>query len=467
VRLSLERYQPVRRSQRRRALWLIGLSVPGSLFSSFWILLGILMLFFGDPGASGWEHRSAATVIILFGLLPLSVCLFMLWRGIAGWLRLGHYERLFALAQRMPGLPSQQAAATLGIGPALLARLVLDGARLGFIDQLDHSLLWPLAAGADAATSDTVVAPSPELLASPGGAAPRAAGASQAGLVLNGSYRLGALIGQGAMGDVYAATHARTGRRYAVKLLRRDLRLSDDAQRRFEREAKAVNRLGHPGIVAIHDYDRTADGTLFLVMDQLDGESLQTRLERRGTLPWPEARRIALELAAALGAAHRERLVHRDLKPGNVFLRREPDGSERAVLLDFGLAKPLDDGVASRITESRTAVGTPLYMSPEQARGENVDERSDVYGLAAVLYELVSGAPPFMDQTLAGVYARLLTQSAPSLSSVMGARAPAGLEAVLERALSKHRDDRYPTVEDFARALSALSALESGARMTA
>jgi tRNA A-37 threonylcarbamoyl transferase component Bud32 len=464
VRLSLERYQNVRSSQRKRALWLLGLSVPGGLFSSFWLLLGVLMLLFADPGDSPWEHRSVATVIILFGLVPLSICGFMLWRGIAGWLRMGQYERLFALAQRMPGMPSEQAAATLGVAPALLTRLALDGARLGFIDQLDQSVLWPLAAGGDAASSDTVVAPVPPYQER---SLPPAAAASQEGVILNGSYRLGALLGQGAMGDVYAATHTRTGRRYAVKLLRRDLRLSEDAQRRFQREAQAVNRIGHPGIVAIHDWDRTSDGTLYLVMDQLEGESLQARLERRPTLPWPDARRIALELASALGAAHRERLVHRDLKPGNIFLRRELDGSERAVLLDFGLAKPLDDSAASRITQSRTAVGTPLYMSPEQARGEAVDERSDVYGLAAVLYELVSGAPPFMDPTLAGVYARLLTESAPRLSSVMGPRAPAGLEEVLERALAKQRDDRYPTIDAFAQALSALSVHESGSRMTA
>src|SRR5512140_1766215 len=152
-------------------------------------------------------------------------------------------------------------------------------------------------------------------------------------------------------------------------------------------------------------------------MDLLAGEALEHGLARGGRLPWAGAQGVVLELGAGLAAAHDHGLLHRDVKPANVFLARA-GGGERAVLLDFGLVKPVEDAAISRITVTGAAVGTPLYMSPEQARGEAVDARSDVYGLAAVLFEMVTGAPPFLDRTLASVYARLLTTAAPAASSV-------------------------------------------------
>src|SRR5262249_25456420 len=161
----------------------------------------------------------------------------------------------------------------------------------------------------------------------------------------------------------------------------------------------AASAIGHPGIVAVHDFHETEGGVHYLVMDLLEGETLEQRLARAGSLPWSEARRIVTEVGSALAAAHDRGLLHPDLKPANTFLATASDQPARAAPLASGLAKPLSDAARSRITVSGTAVGTPMYMSPEQARGEALDVRSDVYGLAAVLYEMITGAPPFLDRT--------------------------------------------------------------------
>jgi serine/threonine-protein kinase len=191
-------------------------------------------------------------------------------------------------------------------------------------------------------------------------------------------------------------------------------------------------------------------------MDLLEGETLEQRLARAGCLPWPEARRIVLEVAAALSAAHDNGLLHRDLKPANIFLARAEGAPERAVLLDFGLAKPLEGAGRSRITVSGAAVGTPLYMSPEQARGEALDVRSDVYGLGAVLYEMVTGAPPFLDRTLAGVYARLLTESAPAATAAARYPLPAAVDDVLACALAKTPAGRFDSMRALVGAIQAV-----------
>lgn len=475
MRISLERFHPVRRSLRRRALWLIGLGVPGVVFASFWVLLAVLMFIWGEQ-ANPWEDRAVATILFVFGMLPLSITGFMLWRGLANWSRAGQYERLIAIAEQNPGATIANAARMLGLPAKRVTSLALQGATYGFITDMDQGELWLV--GHEAPDSD-------EDLAIPGedssGIGPRkhALGSdvlaqynaqlqnpngSMVGALLGGTYRIESMIGAGAMGDVYSATHLRTGRRYAVKTIRRDLRVSEDAQRRFEREALAVNRIGHPGIVAVHDFDRAADGTLFMVMDHLEGETLEARLQRVGKLSWEETRRFALDLSAALAAAHAQRLVHRDLKPANVFIRREGEGAERAVILDFGLAKPVDDAVTSRITATGAAVGTPMYMSPEQARGELVDQRSDIYGLCAVIYEMATGAPPFMDQTLASVYARLLTEPAAPASSLLGSDCPAGLDEVLARGLAKQPADRFASVQDLSAALGRVGDADAALR---
>lgn len=289
---------------------------------------------------------------------------------------------------------------------------------------------------------------------------------SWVGRSLKDTWHIEALLGHGGMGAVFRARHLRTGRRYALKVMLAHAELTSEALHRFEREATAASALGHPGIVAVHDFDRTVEGAAYLVMDLLEGETLQQRLERRGMLPWPEARRITLDVGDALATAHDAGLLHRDVKPGNIFLGRERKG-ERVVLLDFGLVKRMGSGVVSRVTASGAVVGTPLYMSPEQARGEPLDVRSDLYGLAVVVYEMVVGVPPFFDRTQAAVYARLLREPAPKASSVSPDACPTGFDDVVGRALATRREDRQDSVRTFLGALAVIGAPRSKAGRTA
>jgi serine/threonine-protein kinase len=286
------------------------------------------------------------------------------------------------------------------------------------------------------------------------------------GRTLKDTWQVEALLGHGGMGAVFRAKHLRTGRRYALKIMLSHAELTAEALHRFEREATAASALGHAGIVAVHDFDRTPDGAAYLVMDLLEGETLQQRLERRGMLPWPEARRIALEAGDALASAHEAGLLHRDVKPANLFLARDRKG-ERVVLLDFGLVKRMGSGVMSRVTASGAVVGTPLYMSPEQARGERLDARSDLYGLAVVVFEMVVGVPPFFDRTQAAVYARLLREPAPKASSISPAACPPGFDDVVGRALSTHREDRQESVRTFVGALAMVGSPPTKAGRTA
>lgn len=461
MRISLEAFQRVRKGQKWRSLALLAVGVPGLMFSSFWVFLGVLMLFVGpdEHGMSLWETRAAVAVVLLFGCLPFSICAFMTWRGVHGQLRLRRFENLLGVVQQNPGLESSQAANLLRMPPAELARTAADASTLGFASELDDPGMWMEGDHRSQSTGAR----------STQAAVERAPDGSYVGAVLGRNYRIEGLLGSGAMGDVYEARHVRSQRRYAVKIMRRDLRLSEDAVRRFEREAMAANRIGHPNIVAVHDYDQAEDGTRFMVMDLLEGETLQSRLAKLGQLPWHEAQTIALQVGGALAAAHDQQLIHRDMKPGNIFLEVTREGDQRAMVLDFGLVKPVGDKNESRITATGAAVGTPMYMAPEQARGMGEDQRTDVYGLAAVIYEMVTGAPPFMDQTLASVYARLLTEDAPAPSSLVGDACPPGLDQVLAFALSKDPAQRYANMRDFMNALGSLSvpAGSVGGRRTA
>lgn len=282
------------------------------------------------------------------------------------------------------------------------------------------------------------------------------------GRTLGGVYAVERRLGAGGFGAVYAGRHVRTGRRYALKVLRPDRALlSPEARERFRREAEALASLGHAGIVAIHDYARS-DGFDFLVMDLLEGEDLASRIAHAGPLPLEIALRIVEQVADALALAHRQGIVHRDLKPANVFLARNGVGSdavrpsqlsteptERAVLLDFGLAKVEAGGPS--LTASGEALGTPQYMAPEQASGDRVDARTDVYALGAILFEMLSGAPPFDGPSPAAVLVRALTTPAPSLRDTPGV--PSHVAEAVARALAKEPDLRPQTVVELVAAL--------------
>lgn len=281
-------------------------------------------------------------------------------------------------------------------------------------------------------------------------------GSDLTGRTLKDTWFVQERLAAGGMGAVYAARHVRTGRRYAIKTMLPDERVSVEALHRFEREAKAASAIGHAGIVAVHDFDQSEDGLHFLVMDLLEGETLEHRLARQGRLAWPDARGIALEVAEALGAAHAQGILHRDLKPSNVFMSARPGRPERAVLVDFGLAKPIREGGSVWVTRTGAIVGTAHYMAPEQARGERVDARADVYGLGALTYEMIAGVPPFLGNSAFAVLTLLLTEQPVSPSAIV-AGIPPSLDALVLRALAKSADERPESVAAFARELAAVA----------
>ena len=209
-------------------------------------------------------------------------------------------------------------------------------------------------------------------------------------------YRITGTLGAGAMGTVHRAEHVLLGRPVALKLLARELVGDQDMVRRFFHEARAVSSIRHPGIVEVFDFGFLDDGGAYFAMELLTGETLGARLARRGTLPEVEALAIVRGIASALAAAHAAGVVHRDVKPDNVFL--VPDdavpGGERVKLLDFGIAK-LSAGAPTDAGSSARVMGTPTYMAPEQCRGDAVDPRADLYSLGCVLFELLTGRAPF------------------------------------------------------------------------
>ncbi|MDB4870623.1 MAG: serine/threonine protein kinase with repeat [Gemmatimonadales bacterium] len=266
--------------------------------------------------------------------------------------------------------------------------------------------------------------------------------------VLESRYSIERELGRGGMATVYLAEDLRHDRRVAVKVLHPELSsaLGPD---RFLREIKLAARLNHPHIVPLFDSGE-AGGYLFYVMPVVEGESLRDRLLRDGHIPMEEALQLVRGVASALDYAHRNNIVHRDIKPENVMLQEG-----EAMVMDFGIAKAVSVAAGDTLTQTGAMVGTPAYVSPEQAAGERVvDGRSDQYSLACVLYEMLSGRKPFAGATAQAVLSKRFTEPVPSIRSVFAA-APEEVESALGKALSKDASERFSTTMDFARALVA------------
>jgi serine/threonine-protein kinase len=275
------------------------------------------------------------------------------------------------------------------------------------------------------------------------------------GAALAGRYEILRKIGEGGMGVVFEARHAKIGKRVAVKVLLEKYLEKPDVVARLLQEARMASSIGHENIVDITDFGETDDGRTFVVMEFLEGESLAALLDREGALPAARAVHIARQVASALGAAHEKGIVHRDVKPENIFITRRGD-RDFVKVLDFGISKamkpPDDDGPASspRLTQTGMVIGTPLYMSPEQASGEeDLDHRIDVYALGTVLYEALTGEVPFHGPNYLSIISQILSREPRPPSEV---RPELGitpdLENVVLRAMAKSRDDRYPTMAE-------------------
>lgn len=271
------------------------------------------------------------------------------------------------------------------------------------------------------------------------------------GMELEERYRILRLIGQGGMGAVYEARHIRLNARVAVKVL--DPRLAQDPRerKRFLREARSAVRIQSDHVVKISDFGE--EPTTFFVMEFLEGQDLDALLGERGRLDWPEARRLVLPVVHALHAAHDVGIVHRDVKPSNIFLTRRPDGSELVKVLDFGIAKVVDTASETHgVTRTNEVIGTLSYIAPEQVLGRAVDRRTDIYSLGIVLFQLLSGAPPFRGSTAYEICDQHIRAPRPNLADLVPSVPPAVSE-VVRRAMASDARDRFPNMMVLARAL--------------
>src|SRR5437773_4043891 len=265
---------------------------------------------------------------------------------------------------------------------------------------------------------------------------------------LAGRYTIERELGRGGMATVYLAQDRKHHRPVAIKVLKPELAAALGPER-FLREIDTAARLTHPHILPLHDSGEAA-GLLYYVMPYVEGETLRDRLEREGQLPLEEAVRITREAASALSYAHSHDVVHRDIKPENILL----SGGE-AVVADFGIARAITAAARGKLTETGIAIGTPGYMSPEQgAASARVDERSDIYSLACVLYEMLAGEPPFTGPSAESIVRQHLAAAPPRVSAMRAAVPPATEEAIV-RALAKTPADRFATAAEFADALAA------------
>ena len=272
-----------------------------------------------------------------------------------------------------------------------------------------------------------------------------------------GSYRLTRLLGEGGMGAVYEALNDALERRVAIKILHPDFARQPDVVNRFFNEARAVNRIAHPSLVQVHEFGYLPNGTAFIVMEFLSGETVAKRLAGSGgTLPIKTALQIAWQVAAALTAAHEKDIIHRDLKPANLMLVPDPlgPGGERVKVLDFGIAKLAADTKHGQ-TATKVIMGTPAYMSPEQCRGAGtVDSKTDVYALGCILYELLTGRTPFVSEGAGELMALQMFQAVQPVRSLAPTVHPE-IAAYIERLLHKDRSQR-PSMREVTATLAQL-----------
>lgn len=266
------------------------------------------------------------------------------------------------------------------------------------------------------------------------------------GTTLSERYVIERVLGTGGMGSVVRALDTRLKRAVAIKIMLPELGANDAFARRFEREAELAARLDHPNIVALHDFGTTADGTKYLVMQLLEGEELSARLGK--PLPPKHAVAVMVQILRALEHAHAQGVIHRDLKPPNVFITTDAHGHETVRILDFGLAKLAEPDLdsdpercATNLTQVGMIMGTPTYMSPEQAVGATVDHRADLYTAGVLLYQMLAGVPPFVDPDPINVIRRHVAATPPQLARNI----PARLRSFVAKLMAKQPDDRHST----------------------
>jgi eukaryotic-like serine/threonine-protein kinase len=281
------------------------------------------------------------------------------------------------------------------------------------------------------------------------------------GQVLDGKYEVVRLLGEGGMGVVYEARHTTIGSRAAVKVLHPEAARQPESLARFKREAQAAGTIGHPNIVRVLDIGQTPAGLPYMVMDFVEGQSLAEILHREAPLEPARAIAIAEQILSALGAAHEKGIVHRDVKPENVLISRGHDGAELAKVLDFGISKFKELGPDRQgLTRTGTILGTPLYMAPEQARGEtDVDHRIDLYAVGVTLYVMLTGRQPYRASNYNALLIKIVSEEPPAIDEVNPALS-CDLVAVVTKAMARDRNARFGTAAEFIDALRGRTRVE-------
>jgi len=277
------------------------------------------------------------------------------------------------------------------------------------------------------------------------------------GKVLSDRYRIVRKIGEGGMGAVYQAEHALIEKKMALKILFQDLTRRPDLIQRFLQEAKSASRIGHENVIDISDFGQSPDGLVFIAMEFLDGQDLGKLLKKGGAMHWERARPILMQITKGLRAAHGNGIIHRDMKPENVYLIQKEGRPDFVKVLDFGIAKVVNDAAGGpALTQTGMIFGTPEYMSPEQAQGSPPDHRVDVYAVGCIMYHMLTGSVPFMADNFMGILTKhLLEAPIPPRKRRPDLEIPQEVEAICLRAMEKDRDKRYPDMDAFYRALGA------------
>ncbi len=282
-----------------------------------------------------------------------------------------------------------------------------------------------------------------------------AAGSDLMGSIIADRYHIIKKLGEGGMGTVYLAEHVKMGRKSALKVMNPGTNQDADAIARFNREASNASRLNHPNICAIYDFGETPDGLIYLAMEFIEGQALSALVEKAGALPPARAASIIHQSADALQVAHDAGIVHRDLKPDNIMIAKNRDGSDLAKVVDFGIAKAHNSD-AQKVTKTGLVVGTPEYMSPEQLSGDKLDGRSDIYSLALVAFNCLTGKLPFPGETAQeAMIARLIEQPKSLAEMKPDVAWPDGVQRVMNKALERDSAERYQSAAQFGRELWA------------
>jgi len=277
------------------------------------------------------------------------------------------------------------------------------------------------------------------------------------GAIIDGRYRLTEKLGEGGMGSVYKVEHVRMGKVLALKVLRPDIAVDKKIKQRFQQEARVVSKLSHPNTIQVFDFGELEDGSLYIAMEYISGRDLAWLLRAHGSVPERRATSIAAQVLASLGEAHEQNIIHRDIKPANVMLVKRKDGEDLVKVLDFGIAKLTEDEQRKHITGVADFLGTPAYMSPEQAKGEPLDARSDLYSVGAMLFELVTGRGPFMGPSPLSIVTQHMTEDPPRFDDIAPDKYLSGaLEQVVRKALAKRREDRFASADQMRAALERL-----------